>query len=73
MEWAAGGVRLKLDVQGQGGGRILDVDRQGGVGGLENGQFSWISYVYYPKRKQIGIASQRVQRSDKLREFWDLN
>ena len=29
------GVRLKLDVQSQGGGRILDVDRQG-CGGLEN-------------------------------------
>ena len=66
-----GGVRLKLDVQGQGGERILDVDRRGGV--LKIGQFSWISYVYHPKPKQIGIASQRVQRSDKLREFWDLN
>ena len=30
------GVRLELDVQSQGGGRILDVDGQGGVGGLEN-------------------------------------
>ena len=31
------GVRMKLDVQGQGGGRILDVARQGVVlGGLEN-------------------------------------
>ena len=28
-------VRLKLDVQGQGGGRILDIARKG-VGGLEN-------------------------------------
>ena len=27
---------LKLDVQGQGGGRILDVDRQEGWGGPEN-------------------------------------
>ena len=25
-----GGVRLKLDVQGQGGGNILDVDEHGG-------------------------------------------
>ena len=31
-----GGICLKLDVQGQGGGRILDIDGQGGVGGLEN-------------------------------------
>ena len=30
-----GGVRLKLDFQGQGSGRILDVDEQG-VGDLEN-------------------------------------
>ena len=30
-EWKGGG-RLKLDVQGQGGGRILDVDEQGGWG-----------------------------------------
>ena len=67
-----GGVRLKLDVQGQGGERILDVDRRGG-GVLKIGQFSWISYVYHPKPKQIGIASQRVQQSDKLREFWHLN
>ena len=29
-------VRLTLDVQGQGGGRILDVDGQGGVGDPEN-------------------------------------
>ena len=34
-EKVRGGVRLKLDVQGQGGGKILDVDGQG-VGGLEN-------------------------------------
>ena len=27
-----GGVRLKLDVQGHGGGRILDVPEQGGCG-----------------------------------------
>ena len=30
------GVHLKLDVQDQGGGRILDVAGQGGVRGLEN-------------------------------------
>ena len=39
---------LKLDVQGQGGGRILDVDRQGMCGVLKIGQFSWMSYVYHP-------------------------
>ena len=33
---------MKLDVQGQGGGRILDVmDGEGGV--LKTGQFSWTS------------------------------
>ena len=39
-------VRLKLNVQDQGGGRILDVPGQGGV--LKIGQFSWTSYVYCP-------------------------
>ena len=43
------GVRLKLDVQGQGGGRLLDVDGQGGGGGVsKTGQFSWTLYVYHP-------------------------
>ena len=31
-----GGLRSKLDVQGQGAGRILDVDGQGVVEGLKN-------------------------------------
>ena len=31
-----GGIFLKFDVQGQKGGRILNVDGQGGVEGLEN-------------------------------------
>ena len=35
-----GGCRLKLDVQGQGGGRILDVDGHGGWVVLKIGQFS---------------------------------
>ena len=30
---------MKLDVQGQGGGRISDVDGRRGVGGLENWTF----------------------------------
>ena len=42
------GFRLKLDVQGQGGGIILDVDAQEGWGILKIGQFSWMSYVYHP-------------------------
>ena len=40
-----GGCYLKLDVQGQRGGKMLDVDGQGGV--LKIGQFSWTSYVYH--------------------------
>ena len=45
-----GRVCLELGVQGQGVGRILDVDGQGGWGGgvLKIGQFSRTSYVYYP-------------------------
>ena len=35
------GVRLKLDVQGQEGGRILNVDGKGGSAGLEN----WAIFV----------------------------
>ena len=41
-------VRLNLDVQGQAGGKILDVDGQGGWGFLKIRQFSWTSYVYRP-------------------------
>ena len=39
---------LKLDVQGQEGGRILDADGQGRWGVLKIGKFSWTSYVYHP-------------------------
>ena len=39
---------MKLDVQGQGGGRILDVDGQGGWGVLKIEQYSWTSFVYHP-------------------------
>ena len=42
------GVLLKLDVQGQVGERILDVDGQGGWGVLKIRQFSWTSYLYCP-------------------------
>ena len=38
-------IRLKLDVQGQASGKILDADGQGGWGVLQIGQFSWMSYV----------------------------
>ena len=41
-----GGVRLKLDVQGQGGGKMWDVDGQGEWGVLKVRSFSWTSYVY---------------------------
>ena len=43
-----GGYCLKLDVQGQGdgNGRILDIDQQGGSGLL---QFLRSPYVHYPK------------------------
>ena len=41
-------VRSKLEVQGQGGGRILDVYGQGGWGNVKIEQFSWTSYVYHP-------------------------
>ena len=52
-----GAVCLKLDVQGQGSGSILDIAEQGvcvcvwageGRGVLKIGQFSWTSYVYRP-------------------------
>ena len=47
--WSGGGeICLKLDVQGQEGGRILDVDGQGGWGVLKIVQFWWTLYVYYP-------------------------
>ena len=43
--WRGGGIRLKLDVQGEGGGRILNVAGKGGLGVLKIGEFSWTSYV----------------------------
>ena len=47
MGGGGGGIRLKLDVQGQVGGRILDVAGQRRVGVLKIGQFSCRSYVYH--------------------------
>ena len=41
-----GGVRLELDVQGQGDGGILNVAGQGRWGIFKIVQFSWTSYVY---------------------------
>ena len=54
IDWLSFGegerVRLKLDVQDQGGRRIVDVDSQGWKWGgiLKIGQFSWTSYMYDP-------------------------
>ena len=39
---------FELDVQGQEGGTITDVDGQGGNGVLKIRQFSWMSYVDRP-------------------------
>ena len=44
----AGGIRLKLDVKVQEGGRILEVAGRGGWGVMKIGRFSWTSYVYSP-------------------------
>ena len=44
------GVRLKMDVQRQGGGGLLDVDGEVGWAVLKIGQFSWTSCVYHPLR-----------------------
>ena len=48
--WKRWGIRVKLDVQGQRGRKILDTDGPQMVerGGREIRQFSWMSYVYQP-------------------------
>ena len=52
-------VRLKLDIQGQGYGKMLDVDGQGGWGVLKIRQFSWTSYVHHPLTdKSLELFSQ---------------
>ena len=51
------GVCLKLDVQNQGGGRILDVDRHGRGGVLKIGQFSWTSNVRNVHRRTQVLES----------------
>ena len=56
------GVRLKLDIQSQGSGRILDVDGQGGLGVLKIEQFSWTSYEYHP----YVVNLRETQRTSKL-------
>ena len=38
---------FKLDMQGQGGGKILDVDGQGRLEVLKIRLFLWVSYVYH--------------------------
>ena len=55
----AGGVSLELDVQGQGGGRILDVDGQEDRFFLKIGKFSWTSYVYHPQTVSGGFFATR--------------
>ena len=53
-------VRLKLDIQGQGYGKMLDVDGQGGWGVLKIRQFSWTSYVHHPLTdKSLELFSQK--------------
>ena len=49
---------LKLDVQGQRGGIILDDDRQGV---LKIGQFSRTPYVYHPLVKQLIFGIQIIK------------
>ena len=63
-EWGC----LKLNVQVQGGGKILDVDGQG-LAGVEGGflkvrQFSWTSYVYRP------LTKQRVSSKINFQKRW---
>ena len=43
--WRGEGVRVKLDVHGQGDGKVLDLDGQGGVGVLKIRQFSWTIFM----------------------------
>ena len=60
------GVGLKLDVQGQGGGRISEVDGPGEVDVLKIGKFSRTSYVYHPyqgcKQECTGWVHSRVRK-----------
>ena len=42
------GVHWKLNVQGQGAGKILEVGWQEGWRVLKTGEFSWTPYVYRP-------------------------
>ena len=49
------GIRLRLDVQGQGGGRILDVDGQGGGGSWKLDNFHGRHMCIIPNYKCHGI------------------
>ena len=51
---------LKLDVQGQGRGRIFDVDGQVGWTVLKIGQFSGTSYVYHVVRMPIERCQKQL-------------
>ena len=57
---------LKLDVQGQGDGKMFDVDGQAGWGVLKIRQFLWTSYVYRPKLKKEFCRSVYVLMEMKL-------
>ena len=66
MKWVRGWgwVRLKLDVHGQGGGNILEVDGHGWWEVLKIRQFSWTSHVYRPlivKRMSMSTVSFLAQ------------
>ena len=58
-------VRFKLNVEGQEGERILDVDGQGGWEVLKIGQILWTSYVYY-----LLVFSFWVLEKGKWWEWW---
>ena len=64
-------IRLKLDVQGQGGGKILDVNGQR-VRVLKIRQFSWTSYVYRTFRviSYIHATTQIEQAVNYVMKSW---
>ena len=63
IEWLlfgeGGTVRLKLDFQGQGGGRMLDVDGQGGWGSWNLDNFHGCHICIIPQESSI-LKSQML-------------
>ena len=55
---------MKLDVQGHGGGRILDIDEQGGWGSWKLGNYHG-HHVYNPLMKKTRNHRHRKQWSEK--------